>query len=74
MRRGKPWLIVALALTAGGTPGCVALKPYERAELMSRIMREPLNAREAAFDAHVHRTREAVAGATIAKGVSCGCD
>jgi len=54
--------------------GCVTLHPYERAELMTRVMSETPDAMEASFEVHVHRTREAMAGAELGEGASCGCN
>lgn len=61
----------ALAALAGG---CTVLKTWERGELQSRVMTDPPCAMEAAFDGHVHRTREAVSGASAGGGASCGCN
>ncbi len=53
--------------------GCVHLAPYERATLMTRVMQDPYDPSEAALMAHVIEVREAMAGATVASGASCGC-
>ncbi len=53
---------------------CAPLKPYERAELQSRLMLEPLDPLEAAADAHIVATREFMAGAAVTSGSSCGCN
>jgi len=63
-----------LILAAATLAGCTALKPYERAALMTRVMADPLDPLEMSFEVHVHRTREAMAGAELAGGASCGCN
>ncbi|GDX79290.1 hypothetical protein LBMAG42_11010 [Deltaproteobacteria bacterium] len=53
--------------------GCAHLAPYERAPLMTRIMQDPYDEREAGAVAHVIEVREAMGGATTGSGASCGC-
>ncbi len=52
---------------------CVTLRPYERTELMTSVMSETSDLMESSFEVHVHRTREAMAGAELGEGASCGC-
>ena len=63
-------VLAALVLSSG----CVTLQPYERAELMTAVMSETSDPLEASFEVHVHRTREAMAGAELGEGASCGCN
>ncbi len=53
---------------------CATLQPWERADLMTRVMMEPLDPGEAAFDAHVRATRETMTAAGGAGGAACGCN
>lgn len=62
----------ALLLIAG--VGCVPLKPWERAGLMTRVMQETADPLETGFDVHVHGTRESIQGAAGGGGASCGCN
>lgn len=63
----------ACLLLFGLLAGCVTLAPYQRTTLMTRIMADPYDAREAVIAAHVIEVREAMAGASVASGASCGC-
>jgi hypothetical protein len=54
--------------------GCATLKPYERGELMTSVMMETPDSLEVSFEVHVHRTREAMAGAELGEGAACGCN
>jgi len=65
--------VSALILLFGVLTGCVTLAPYQRATLMTRVMQDPYDTREAATAAHVIEVREAMAGASAASGASCGC-
>jgi hypothetical protein len=53
--------------------GCATVLPYERADLMTAVMEQPVDVMESAFEVHIHRTREAMAGAELGEGASCGC-
>ncbi|MDP2305679.1 MAG: DUF4266 domain-containing protein [Pseudomonadota bacterium] len=53
---------------------CVTLQPWERVDLMTRVMADPFDPTEAAFDAHVRETREGMTGADAAGGAACGCN
>ncbi len=64
-------LIVGLL---GTLAGCAPLAPYQRADLMTRVMLDPLDPSEAAMDIHIQQTREAVRGATGMGGGPCGCN
>ena len=68
------WAVAALAVLLASTGGCAVLKPYERTELMCRVMQDPASPLGARFDTHLQRTREAIAGASAGGGASCGCD
>lgn len=74
MTAGLRLAMACVLVLGGGAGGCVVLKPYERAELMTRVMQDPLDPLEARFDAHVHRTREAMIGAEVGGGAACGCN
>jgi Domain of unknown function (DUF4266) len=54
--------------------GCLPVHPWQRGTLVSAPMQDPLNPAESVHDNHVHQTREAMAGAAGAGGVSCGCN
>ncbi|NUN15416.1 MAG: DUF4266 domain-containing protein [Myxococcales bacterium] len=62
-------LIAAVALS-----GCAVVRPWERAVLMQRVMTPVSDPMQSAFDTHVFRTREAMSGAEVSGGVSCGCN
>lgn len=61
-------VLVLLAL------GCTSVKPWERSELLRRTMLPVLDPLESARDGHVHATREAIEGASLGGGASCGCN
>lgn len=61
------WILLCFA------GGCAHLAPYERATLMTRILQDPYDEQEASALAHVIEVREAMGGATIGSGASCGC-
>jgi hypothetical protein len=63
-----------IVLAGSALPGCVTLRPWERGALMQRVMNDVAHPLEAAMEVHVLRTREAMAGAESAGGVSCGCN
>jgi len=52
---------------------CVTLHPWERVDLMTRVMADPIDPTEMGFDAQVRETREAMTGADAAGGATCGC-
>jgi len=62
------------ALIALTMSGCATVHPYQRGELMTRVMVPAPDALESSFDVHVYRTREGMAGAELGAGVSCGCN
>lgn len=66
-------LTVLLSVTAFAS-GCLPVHPWQRGTLVSAPMQDPLNPAESVHDNHVHQTREAMAGAAGAGGVSCGCN
>ena len=63
-----------ILLLAALSAGCATLQPYERGELMTRVMVEVPDGMETGFEVHIHRTREAMAGAELGEGASCGCN
>ncbi len=66
--------LIMVATLALSSMGCAPIPAYKRAMLMQRVVHSaecPLAVR---FDAHVHQTREAMAGATGNGGPSCGCN
>ncbi len=63
-----------LALLLALLGGCAPLAPYQRADLMTRVMQDNPSALEAGIDVHVQQTREAMAGAGAVGGKSCGCN
>ncbi len=69
MSARRLFVLVTLVLCSS----CVTLRPYERTELMTRVMSETSDSIEYSFEVHVHRTREAMAGAELGEGPSCGC-
>ena len=69
-------LLAAAVLVAIGmcASGCAPLPAYRRSALMQRCMTQPVDPQAASFETHIHRTREAMIGATAHGGPSCGCN
>jgi hypothetical protein len=66
----RPRLAPLLVLLSG----CAPLAPYQRTDLMTRVMQDTPAPLEAGIDVHVQQTREAMAGAGAVGGKSCGCN
>jgi hypothetical protein len=65
-------LAACIALSA--LVGCVHVKPHER-ELLSRPSMDPnTEVGEAAFQAHLHESREGATYNSSAGGGGCGCN
>ena len=73
VRKGLLLSIVGLSLTML-VPACTTVKPWQRSGLMRRVMKQPVRPAEGAHDVHVHRTREAMLGASARGGPACGCN
>ena len=69
MRRGL--LLLAPVVLAGA---CVSVPPAARGGLSKRTMQPALDGQGASWEVHVLENREGAAGATFAKGASCGCN
>lgn len=54
--------------------GCAHVQPWERGRLQRACMRANPSALRQAADAHMHETREAIAGGEGGGGTSCGCN
>ena len=66
-----------LALIAiAGTQGCahVGVKPWEREVLARDDMQLDANALDAAFDDHIHFSKEGTSGGRGFGGGGCGCN
>ena len=70
------WVVLGLAAAgsflAGG--GCAVVKPWERAEFGTYLMRSDRDPLETQFAEHVHFTREGASGGTGVGGGGCGCN
>ncbi len=62
--------LVLVALTSG----CVAVKPYQRSLLATRVMRTEPDPLEAKLDGHVNEYREGSIGGSGVSGGGCGCN
>lgn len=68
------WLVGIVIFLGITQVGCATVRPWERAALMQRVMAPVTDPMQSSFDTHVFRTREAMSGAEVSGGVSCGCN
>ena len=62
-------MILLLLLVA-----CAHVPTWQRGDLVSRPMEQPVEPCEARMEAHVWAARESMAGASGATGPACGCN
>ena len=67
-------LVALIACIASFDLGCTTVKVWERGNLAKRCMKPSLDPLESSAEGHVHATREGMAGASVTKGASCGCN
>ena len=70
--------IIALALVMAAAAGCTSIepwvKPYERANLATEVMKFDRNPVSDAYFNHVYEAREGARGASGSSGGGCGCN
>jgi len=73
-----PFRLLLLVLVAGSLIGCTSIepwvKPYERANLATEVMRFDRNPVSDAYFNHVYEAREGARGASGSSGGGCGCN
>jgi len=67
-------IILAIALLAGCTSVDPWVKPYERANLATEVMKLDRNPVSASYMNHVYEAREGARGASGSAGGGCGCN
>lgn len=71
-------ILISMVLLAGLVSGCSSIepwvKPYERANLASEVMKFDRNPVSASYMNHVHESREGARGASGSAGGGCGCN
>lgn len=67
----KKWLALVVML---GSTGCVAVKPWERGKLSTRVMATNPDPGELKTDGHVQEYREGSIGGAGVSGGGCGCN
>jgi hypothetical protein len=72
VRRGATLAVLAVVLAA--LPGCVTVRPQERAMLADPKMRFQGDPRAAAAQAHAIENREGSFGGGSVEGGGCGCN
>ncbi len=70
--------ITLMAVTVGALAGCAGpepwVKPYERANLATEVMKFDRNPVSDAYLNHVYEAREGARGASGSSGGGCGCN
>jgi len=70
--------IMLLAVLGGSLIGCTSIepwvKPYERANLATEVMKFDRNPVSDAYFNHVYEAREGARGASGSSGGGCGCN
>ena len=70
--------VLLISLTAILLAGCTNVepwvKPYERANLASEVMKTDRNPVSGSYLNHVHEAREGARGASGKSGGGCGCN
>ncbi len=73
-RVGEGMVRLAVLFLATMATGCVAVQPWERAQLASRVMEPTPDPLELKTDGHVHEYREGSIGGSGVRGGGCGCN
>ncbi|MEE4185392.1 MAG: DUF4266 domain-containing protein [Gammaproteobacteria bacterium] len=67
-------LLLGCAVSAGCSNIEPWVKPYERANLASEVMKLDRNPVSGSYMNHVHESREGARGASGSSGGGCGCN
>jgi len=67
-------IILVIALLAGCSSVDPWVKPYERANLATEVMKLDRNPVSASYMNHVYEAREGARGASGSAGGGCGCN